>query len=107
MHRQFLTVSLACLISLATSACLDKQGRIEQKLLEFGLPAATAQCMARPLASDLSVGQLKQLGALVSAVGKRNGPGGMDVLLHQLGRMDDPEIPLVVGRAALKCTFAR
>lgn len=86
---------------------MDKEGRVRAHLVQFGLSEPMARCLAKPLARDLSVAQLRQLGGLAKAVRDRREPHGTTALIEQLTRTGDPQIVAVAGKAALGCALLR
>ncbi|WP_429614769.1 hypothetical protein [Sphingobium olei] len=98
---------LLSLAGLGLSGCasLSPESRVRAGLMEAGLSERTASCMAKPMAKDLSVMQLRRLQSL-GGIRKshRNGVNSAE-LLHRLRALQDPEIIAVTGRAAITCAF--
>ncbi|MET0269049.1 MAG: hypothetical protein ABW173_01355 [Sphingomonas sp.] len=88
------------------TACAAPATRISTGLQRYGLDAPRADCVGTRLQSDLSLGQLQQLGRAAAAYGKGDAnPGVLTVgdLLRVAGELKDPAIPLAVGKAAAGC----
>jgi hypothetical protein len=99
---QLLPAALA--LGLGLSACTTtKQAQVRTALLDAGLPAPMADCMAEPLGRDLSVSQLKSL-QRVSNLAK-TAPSNMtqQQVMTMLKRDLDPETVGVVVRAGVGC----
>jgi hypothetical protein len=99
-----LVAGLAALLLLG--ACASKEERVHAGLLDIGLSARTASCLAPPLARDLSTAELRKLGRLAHL---RNGDAraiNIDLLLKQLSALDDGHILAVASRAALGCALS-
>jgi len=88
---------LAILLVLAASACASPRNRIETKLVEAGLPRASAACVADRMVSDLSLAQLNAVSDAVKP--GRYGKLTIGELAARLQRMDDPEIARVLTAA--------
>lgn len=94
---------LAILLVLAASACASPRSRIETKLVEAGLPKASAACVADRMVSDLS---LSQLNAISDAVKPgKYGKLTTGELFERLRRIDDPEIARVLTAAGISCVL--
>ncbi|VWX52848.1 hypothetical protein [Novosphingobium sp. 9U] len=98
--------ALALLGAAALGACAAPATRISTSLQRYGLDQARSDCVGTRLQSDLSLGQLQQLGRAAKAYrsGDTN-PGVLTVgdLLRVAGELNDPEIALVLGKAAIGC----
>lgn len=90
------------LIALAGCAA-TKEAQVRGALLNAGLPQGVAQCMATPLARDLSVKQLQSLNR-VTNYARGEGRGLTQGQVLDLFRRDlDPETLGVVVRAGIGC----
>jgi hypothetical protein len=92
--------------ALSVAGCVNPSSRIAGELGRYGLDNTRAQCVGDRLEADLSMAQLKELAAAARAYG-RNDPNprrltGAD-LARVAGEIRDPEVPLAVGRAAVRC----
>lgn len=92
--------------ALALSACAAPATRISSSLQRYGLDEQRSDCVGTRLQSDLSIGQLQQLGRAAKAY--RTGdttPGVLTVgdLLRVAGELKDPKIAVSVASAAAAC----
>lgn len=90
----------------ALAACAAPATRISTGLQRYGLDTQRADCVGSRLQSDLSLGQLQQLGNAAAAYGKDDSsPGTLTVgdLLRVAGEIRDPAIAVAVGKAAAGC----
>lgn len=99
---------LALPLAVATSlaACAAPATRISTGLQRYGLDEQRADCVGTRLQSDLSIGQLQQLGRAAAAYRKDDpNPGVLTIgdLIRVAGELKDPAIPLSVGKAAAGC----
>lgn len=101
--------SIACGLTatllLASCAGLSPESRLRAKLIEAGLSPRTAGCMAQRMADRLSIGQLRRLQSIASLRKSHSTELSVDQLLHKLRALDDPEIFLVTGKAAIHCAL--
>ena len=86
---------------LLLSACATtKQMQVQSALTKAGVPVPMAECMAEPLARDLSTAQLRSLGKVAkSAKQELSAQQALDLLRRDV----DPETVGVVVRAGLGC----
>ncbi|RXR29540.1 hypothetical protein [Sphingobium fluviale] len=101
--------ALGCLAALA--ACVSPETNIRRGLVDAGLNAAMAQCMAKPMAQQLSTQQLLKLRSFSKS--KERNPGNVRQGSLSLGdvvngmyALNDPEIVAIVAAAALQCTLS-
>lgn len=89
---------------LALGACATtKEAQVRSSLIDAGLPTSTAECMAEPLARDLTTSQLKSLARVARQVsGSGRGLSNRQVL-DLVSRDVDPETVGVVMRAGVGC----
>jgi hypothetical protein len=100
------SLAIICVGAATLGACAAPSGRISTGLQRYGLDAGRADCVGQRLQDDLSIGQLGQLGRAAAAYGTGDAdPGLLTVgdLLRVAGQIDDPAIPLAVGKAAAAC----
>ena len=100
-------MAIMLLGTLSLAACAAPATRISTGLQRYGLDEARADCVGTRLQSDLSLGQLQQLGRAAAAYGKGDTtPGKLTVsdLLRVAGELKDPAIALSVGKAAAGCS---
>lgn len=93
-----------CLVAVLLAGCaVTREAQVRTALTDAGLPPAFAQCMAEPLARDLSNDQLRSLARVAKLAGTNM--RGLDErrILDLLGRDLDPQTVQVVVRAGLGC----
>jgi hypothetical protein len=93
-------------LCLAAAACAAPSTRIADGLQRYGLDQARSQCVGDRLGSNLSLGQLQQLGAAAAAYRRDDAdPTRLTLsdLLRVAGEIDDPKVALEVGKAAAGC----
>jgi len=95
------------LLPLAACTTLSPEAKVRSRLIEAGLSPRMSDCMAHRLVKRLSIGQLKQLGALGKLAHKDMGAMRVDEFLDRLRALDDPRIVTVTGKAALVCAIDR
>lgn len=92
--------------ALALAACAAPATRISDGLQRYGLDAQRSDCVGTRLQSDLTLGQLQQLGKAAAAYKKNDpNPGVLTVgdLIRVAGELKDPKIAVSVGKAAAGC----
>ncbi len=90
---------VAVVVVLAGCAS-TKQYQVQSALTKAGVPPTMAECMAEPLARDLSTAQLRSLGKVAKAsTTALSGQQALDMLRRDV----DPETVGVVVRAGLGC----
>ena len=97
---------IAAFGALALAGCAAPARRISTGLQRYGLDSQRADCVGARLQSDLSLGQLQQLGRAAAAYRKDDStPGVLTVgdLLRVAGELKGPAIALAVGKAAAGC----
>lgn len=103
MHIARLILSIG--IILAVSACATPETRVRNGLVNAGLPAPIAACMADRMVDRLSLLQLRRLGRLPGLVDRRAGDLTIDQYLHRARALGDPEIWGVVSSSAAICAI--
>lgn len=92
--------AIVILAILLTGCATTKQRQVQSALLKAGVPQTMAECMAEPLARDLSTAQLRSLGRVAKAKdATMSGQQALDLLKRDV----DPETVGVVVRAGLGC----
>ena len=91
---------------LSLAACVNPSAKIATSLEGYGFQPAQSQCVGDRLEANLSLGQLQQLGRAAKA--SRQGdttPGRLTVsdFVRASGQVEDPKVPLEVGKAAAAC----
>ncbi|HEY1125478.1 MAG TPA: hypothetical protein VGE65_07575 [Sphingobium sp.] len=95
--------ALAAVFILA--GCGGAEEKLRNGLISAGLPDGMATCMARPMARDLSLGQLMKLNSLSKVTKLDPRRTTYDEFIHKIRALGDPEILRVTAAAALGCTF--
>jgi len=80
--------------------------RVGAILTERGLPPVLAQCMAKRMARELTIDQLRSLEKLAPLEGEPAIPRLPGEALAQLQRVGDPEAVRITTRAGLVCALA-
>lgn len=97
-------MALLVAASALTASCASPSARIAHELGRYGLSEGPARCMGDRLQSNLSVGQLQQLGRVAQSVQQTRGQRLTASDLIRAGtRIDDVKIPLEVTKAAASC----
>lgn len=102
--KALMTVLLA---AVTLGACAAPATRISTGLQRYGLDEQRADCVGTRLQSDLSLGQLQQLGRAAAAYHRDDAtPGALTVsdLIRVAGELKDPAIAVAVGKAAAGCS---
>lgn len=95
--------ALPALILLAAGCAATKEMQVRSALTDAGMPPATAQCMAEPMARDLSTGQLRSMSRVAKALRDSGKTYSHRELIDILRRDLDPETVGVVVRAGIGC----
>ena len=106
MPSSILALPALALALHAGCATVSPEARVRSKLIEAGLRAPVAGCMAGRMVDRLSLVQLKRLQSLGGLA--RHDMRGMsiDELVHRLRALNDPEIVSVVLKAGIGCSIA-
>jgi hypothetical protein len=104
--RRFVPAAFCLALIGATAGCVDPSARIASSLEGYGFAPDQSTCVGEHLESNLSLGQLQQLGRAARAA--REGdttPGRLTVsdFVRVAGQVKDPKVPLEVARAAAGC----
>lgn len=99
MKRLMLPMLLLAVAGCATT----KQAQVRSALLDAGLSEPMANCMAEPLGSELSVGQLKSLQRVAKLANTSPARMSQKQIMDLLKRDLDPETVGVVVRAGIGC----
>ena len=94
--------ALAALAGLVLSGCVASRYQISDALLRYGLNQNQAGCAAEFLRGHLSVSQVDRL-ARAARYYDKDGPLTFGDLIRVAGRIDDSEVLLQTGAAALAC----
>jgi len=101
-RARFATAGLAIFALL--SGCSPIQDRTREGLIKAGLSPKLATCMAKPMAEQLSVPQLRKLAALGETRSEDGAGHGRKHLLKRIRSLDDPQIVSVTATAAALCS---
>ena len=96
------SLALAAVAGLALSACTASRYQISDALMRYGLNQNQAGCAAEFLRGHLSVGQVDRLSKAARYYDK-DGPLTFGDLIRVAGQVDDSEVLLQTGAAALAC----
>lgn len=88
---------------LVSGCAISREAQVRTALTDAGLPPAFAQCMAEPLARDLSTDQLRSLARIARVARPEGPPLDEQQLLAMLRQSVDPATVSVVVRAGLGC----
>ncbi|WP_199554700.1 hypothetical protein [Sandaracinobacteroides hominis] len=94
---------LAALLLTAAGCTATKEMQVRSALTDAGMPPATAQCMAQPMARDLSTDQLRSMSRVAKALRDSGRTYSQRELIDILRRDLDPETVAVVVRAGVGC----
>lgn len=95
-------LSLAALAGLTLSGCVASRYQISDALMRYGLNENQAGCAAEFLRGHLSTSQVDRLSKAARYYDK-DGPLTFGDLIRVAGRVDDSEVLLQTGAAALAC----
>ena len=94
----------AATLSLAGCSSLAKPS-VETALLEAGVAAPMAACMAKRMTDRLSVAQLQKLNRLKGQPGEKVSDLSASEMLARVRRIDDPEVVSVVTSSGAACAL--
>jgi uncharacterized lipoprotein YajG len=90
-------------VGLLAGCATTKEAQVRSALTDAGLPPATAQCMAEPMARDLSTSQLRSISRVAKVARTQVGQLTQRQVLDLFKRDLDPETVGVVVRAGVGC----
>ena len=96
---------LAPIAALMLTACGGAEVKLRKGLMNAGLSEGMASCMAKPMADQLSIGQLMKLNSLSKVPGLDGRRTSYDKLMHHLRALGDPEIIRIAASAAVGCSI--
>ena len=99
---------VGCLVLavLALSGCSQiAESRMEDALVDAGLPPKMAGCMAERMSDRLTFNQMRKLTRLKAAGDEANVPLTIPDFLERARRVNDPEALEVAAAAAAVCAF--
>ena len=91
---------------MAAGCSAAVEQRVETGLVEAGLPAAVASCMAEIWADDLSVDQIREISRFADAVQDDEQALTVGRLVDHVREWNDPEALAVVTASAARCAIA-
>ncbi len=92
------------LLALGGCAGLAKPS-VETALLDAGVRAPMAACMAKRMTDRLSIAQLQKLQRLKGAPGEKVGDLSLGEMMARVRRIDDPEVVSVVTSSGAACAL--
>ncbi|MFM6949519.1 MAG: hypothetical protein ACKOW1_00700 [Novosphingobium sp.] len=99
------TLAVIALAGLALSGCVASRYQISDALQRYGLSESQSSCAAEFLRGHLSTSQVSRL-TKAARYYDRDGPLTFGDLVRVAGRVDDRDVLLQVGAAALACRIA-
>lgn len=98
----------ALLLSAAflLAGCASPETRLRTGLVNAGLPAPQAACLAEKMVDRLSLVQLRRLSSLSSLREKDAGNLSEEEFLHRVRALKDAEILTVTLSSAVACSFS-
>ena len=103
MLRQ-LTITASAAFTLAACADLAKPS-VRSALVEAGVRAPVAECMAGRMTDRLSIPQLQKLRRLRGAPGEKESNLSALEIVERVNRVDDPEVVAVTATAGAACSL--
>ena len=91
--------------ALLLSGCGGAEEKLRNGMIAAGLPVNLATCMAKPMAKELSIGELMKLQSFANASKLDPRRTSYDQFMHQIRAINDPHILKVTASAALGCAF--
>ena len=97
---------IAAAAAIALSGCnAVVENRVETALVEAGVPAGMAECMAPMWADRLSVEQIRGIQRFANNVREEGGQLTVGRLIDHARGWNDPEAMLVVTTSTTRCAF--
>ncbi len=93
-------------VLLILTGCTTPETRLRTGLMDAGLSAPMAGCMAKSMTDRLSTNQLRKLRSLHKASKVDLRDMTYEELTHQVRALGDPEIIAVTTSAAVRCALA-
>lgn len=89
-------------LTLASCATVSPRKRIENRLIEFGLPEKKAECMGNELDDRLDRRDLQDVADFIGNINAASSPGeGLDALLS----IDNARAAAAIAGASVACAF--
>ena len=99
-----LTITAAAALTLAACASLAKPS-VRSALVEAGVRAPVAECMAGRMTDRLSISQLQKLRRLKGVPGEKESDLSAPEVVERVNRIDDPEVVAVTATAGAACSL--
>jgi predicted TIM-barrel enzyme len=90
-------------LALLAAAC-SKQQAVKSGLVEAGIASPVADCMSTEMSKRLSVAQLQKLARADTGDGKTLAQLTIAEVIERARRIGDPEVVVVTGLAAARCS---
>lgn len=90
-------------LAIITLAACSKEAAVESGLVDAGIAAPAASCMAQEMAKRLSASQLQKLSRVPEAGGKPLAQMDIADYVAAAKRVGDAEVIVVTGAAAAAC----
>lgn len=90
---------------LAVAACTTPEAKVRNSLMNAGLSAPMASCMAERMVDRLSLMQLRRLSSLSSLKERDVRDMTIDEFIRRTRALQDPEILQVVTSSGLRCAI--
>ena len=92
-------------VAMAGGCSTVVEQRVETGLVEAGIPASIASCMAEIWADDLSVEQVREISRFADAVQDEEQTLTVGKLVDHVREWNDPQTLGVVSTSAARCAF--
>lgn len=90
---------------LTLSACATPETRLRTGLSDAGLSKSSSACMAKYMASRLSLGQLIRVSSLGNLKDKPVGEMSVNEFLHNVRALQDVKILSIASKSVLACSL--
>lgn len=104
--KRYRNLAVATGVFCVLAACVNPSARIATSLTRYGLDAQQSQCVGDRLEANLSLGQLQKLGRAARAFNEGDTTPGQltpSDFVRVASRIDDPQVPIEVAKAAAGC----
>jgi hypothetical protein len=91
--------------ALLLTACGGAESKLRNGLISAGLSQPMAACMAKPMAQQLSINQLRKLNSLSKVGNLDPRKTSYDKMIHHVRALGDPEILRIATSAAVNCAI--
>ena len=100
------TIALAAAVAALAGCSSLATPSVETALLDAGLNAPMASCMAQRMTDRLSIAQLQKLKRLKGQPGEKISDLSASEMLARVRRIDDPEVVSVVTSSGAACALS-